>query len=193
MDEELILQLIQEAMAGGGISEPVPEPDPRAQAQARFLSRLAQQDVTSPSRFTRREGRSGFSRATDFTSFADLGDILNAVEERDPLKTGGAVLLALLGAGGATALGRRLFKGAGAVDEVADVRRGAPDRRAVPREGPGGRRAGDVESEEIMGEVERLVAGDLLGQARRAAQAPAASTVDPLAELIRIIEQGGGR
>lgn len=124
MDEELILQLIQEVMGGAGPAEP-PPPDPRQTANALFLSRLAQQDVTAPSRFTPREGPSGFRRATDFTSFADLGDILGGIEERDPAKVGGALLLALLGTAGATGIGRRFFRGRRAA-RAADVAEDAP-------------------------------------------------------------------
>lgn len=184
MDEELLDLMIQEAFAARA---PEPEVDPRAAAEAIFLSRLAQQDVTDPSRFTRREGPSTISRLTELTPFGSLGRLVRGFEERDPVMGGQGALELLLSAGG-LALLSRLGRGGRTAANI--ERRTGGDRRAVPREGPGGRRASDPGADQIMADAERLVAQDLFGQARRAADAPAATTVDPLAELLRIL--GGG-
>lgn len=203
MDPELLLQLIQETLA----SPQGDRPDPRMEAEALFLQRLQDmpQDATAPDAFMGGGESNIIGRASQFTPFGDVGNLLNAIEERDPLAIGGAALLALLGTAGAAGIGSRLFRGSRALRAGEDIveesgegigalrrelrerRSGEAGRRGAPREGPRGRRASDAPSDQLMREVEGIIARDILQQAARSTS----GQVDPVTELIRLLERGG--
>lgn len=165
----------------------------RAEAERTFLQRL----------FTEGLVEEAVGVAQDFQrdplSFTAVGDVREGNEALSEGRVGTGLFLTALAAAGAGGLVERILarraarRGARESGKIVQDRRSGGDRRRAPREeGPGGRRASDPQADSIFSAAERVVMQDIFGQARRAADAPSASTVDPIAELLRIIQQGEG-
>lgn len=143
-----------------------PAADPRMEARALLLSRLAQQDATRLESVTPGRRNPLVDAAVSLTPFGDAGEIVSALEEGQHGRAGLATLLALLGTAGGVGVGRRILRG-----------------RRVARE--------TAEAADLMRSAEREVFRSLTGQARERAQRMGGQVAaDPIAELNRLLQGG---
>lgn len=163
MDELIFQELIRSLQPRAAAR---PAQDPRADAHALLLSRLAQQDATRLDSVTPGRRNPVVDAAISLTPFGDAGEIVSAAEEGEFGRAGLATLLALLGTAGGVGVGRRILRGRRAVREAS-------------------------EAADLMRGAEREVFRSLTQQAReRAERMGGQVAADPIAELNRLLQRG---
>ncbi len=163
MDELLFQEIMRSLRPAPRAAAPA---DPRMEAKALLLSRLAQQDATRLESVTPGRRNPIVDAAINLTPFGDTGEIVSALEEGEHGRAGLATLLALLGTAGGVGVGRRVLRGRRAVREAA-------------------------EAADLMQGAEREVFRSLTQQARERAQRMGGQVAaDPIAELNRLLQRG---